>query len=316
MLFWFVLQKFVLAVLFISIIPPPQPPAGAGGADYICGVKSSVYGSREKQFWIFEPEGTESAPVVIFLHGWSAMTPEPYLLWIEHITKKGKIVIYPRYQRDIFTGPEDFTPNAIEEIRDAIEVLATGDHTKPELDKIAVVGHSAGGIIAANIAATAQSSLSQQVKALMCVEPGITERDGRKVVPLYDLASIPEIPMLVVVGDRDKNVGDRDARKIFTQSTDVKTKNYVIVHSDSHGEPELIADHYAPLALKGSTRALNNTVNALDYYGFWKLFDGLCDYAFYGMNREYAFGNTEEQRFMGFWSDGTPVKELEVYEEI
>src|SRR5262249_20574377 len=52
--------------------------------------------------------------------------------------------------------------------------------------------------------------------------------------------------------------------------------------------------------------------NALDYYGLWKLFDGLSDAAFYHRNREYALGNTPEQRFMGRWSDGTPVKELSV----
>ncbi len=58
--------------------------------------------------------------------------------------------------------------------------------------------------------------------------------------------------------------------------------------------------------------AVTGTVNALDYYGFWKLFDGLCDAAFYGKNRNYALGDTPEQRFMGRWSDGPPVKELTV----
>jgi hypothetical protein len=53
-------------------------------------------------------------------------------------------------------------------------------------------------------------------------------------------------------------------------------------------------------------------VNALDFYGTWKLFDGLTDAAFYGKNREYALGNTPQQRFMGVWSDGVPVKELKI----
>ena len=53
-------------------------------------------------------------------------------------------------------------------------------------------------------------------------------------------------------------------------------------------------------------------VNALDYYGTWKLFDALTDAAFYGKNREYALGNTPQQRFMGFWSDGKAIKELVV----
>ena len=53
-------------------------------------------------------------------------------------------------------------------------------------------------------------------------------------------------------------------------------------------------------------------VNAMDFYGTWKLFDALTDAAFNGRNREYALGNTPQQRFMGLWSDGVPVKELKV----
>jgi hypothetical protein len=53
-------------------------------------------------------------------------------------------------------------------------------------------------------------------------------------------------------------------------------------------------------------------VDAIDWYGYWKLFDALCDAAFRGKNRKVALGNTPEQRYMGKWSDGTPVKELVV----
>jgi hypothetical protein len=51
--------------------------------------------------------------------------------------------------------------------------------------------------------------------------------------------------------------------------------------------------------------ALDGRVNALDYFGTWKLFDALEESAFYGRNREYALGNTPQQRYMGKWSDGT-----------
>ena len=74
----------------------------------------------------------------------------------------------------------------------------------------------------------------------------------------------------------------------------------------------MTADHFAPLAPEDPDSSLIGEIDALDYYGFWKLFDGLTDAAFYGKNREYALGNTPEQRFMGLWSDKTPVKELEV----
>lgn len=71
--------------------------------------------------------------------------------------------------------------------------------------------------------------------------------------------------------------------------------------------PDLVADHHAPVCLP---RFLFNTVDAMDYYSTWKLFDALTDYAFNGINGEYCLGNTPEQRFMGLWSDGTHVKEL------
>lgn len=54
----------------------------------------------------------------------------------------------------------------------------------------------------------------------------------------------------------------------------------------------------------------NRTPSALDYYGIWKVFDGLIDAAFYGKSRNYALGHRHEQRFKGLWSDGVPVKEL------
>jgi len=37
--------------------------------------------------------------------------------------------------------------------------------------------------------------------------------------------------------------------------------------------------------------------------------DGLIAAEFYGRYREYALGNTPEQRFMGLWPDGTPIVE-------
>lgn len=51
-------------------------------------------------------------------------------------------------------------------------------------------------------------------------------------------------------------------------------------------------------------------INTLDYYGTWKLFDALLDAGLYNRNRNIALGNTPEQRFMGKWSDGVPVKPL------
>ncbi|MGV8546894.1 chlorophyllase/cutinase-like alpha/beta fold protein, partial [Pseudomonas aeruginosa] len=53
-------------------------------------------------------------------------------------------------------------------------------------------------------------------------------------------------------------------------------------------------------------------IDALDWYGTWKLFDGLTDAAFYNRNRQYALGGTPEQTGLGQRSDGPPVKPIKV----
>jgi hypothetical protein len=57
------------------------------------------------------------------------------------------------------------------------------------------------------------------------------------------------------------------------------------------------------------------SIDALDFFGTWKLFDGLTDAVFYGQNRRYALGSMPEQTFMGLWSDGVAVTPLEVIVE-
>jgi len=339
--------------------PPPQPQTGVGGAEYRHNaVKKSVFGEGNYQYWLYEPADPtpKSAPVVVFSHGWSAMNPKVYGAWIDHIVRRGNIVIYPRYQESLLTPTREFTANAIKAIKDALERLETEGHVKPELDKFALVGHSVGGLLSANIAALAASSGLPTPKVVMCVQPGKTWSLSKRIaVPAEDYSKIPGgVMLLCVVGDKDRLVRDIDAKKIFNEATQIPSgnKNYIIVHSDDHGEPPLVANHFSPCALderydsgekmersggKGRRRLgrrgflerfrrrkeretdelpavqpEKGSIDALDYYAYWKLFDALCDAAFYGKNREYALGNTPQQRFMGKWSDGVPVKELTV----
>ena len=330
--------------------PPEQPLFGPGGAAYRHRtVQKSVYGEAENQYWLFEPANPvpKSAPLVIFLHGWGAVNPKTYGGWIEHIVRKGNIVVYPRYQTGWRYPPEKITGNAAQAVKDAIDQLQSGKHVKPELNKLAVVGHSAGGQTAANLTASAKSFGLPEPKAIMCVEPGKSwNKSERLRIPLKNLSAISsQVLLLSVAGDRDDIASDTDAKRIFRETPQIpySNKNFVIIISDDHGKPALTASHFAPCAVdekydsgektegrkkdgffrseKDGFPDINveknwsvSTVNALDYYGFWKLFDGLCDAAFYGKNRQYALGKTPEQRFMGKWSDGTPVKELVVTE--
>ena len=315
-------------------MPPEQPMSGPGGMDYQHGAaRMTSYGSGNSQYWIFEPTSPtpSSAPLIVFNHGWIAMKPVSYGAWIDHLVRRGNIVVYPRYQSGVLTPIKEMSDNAINAVKDAINTLQNGSHVSPELDKLAIVGHSLGGTITVNMAVYADSVGLPKPKAIMLVEPGQGENFGINILA-EDLSAISsDILMLVIVGADDSEVGDTVARKVMSMTSHISEENrqMLTMYSDKYGDPPLIADHYAPVApderydfnnsglITGLVEKLaqyitGGEVDAYDYYGFWKLFDGLTDYAFYGINKEYALGDTQEQRFMGTWSDGRLVTELHI----
>jgi len=323
--------------------PPRQPDKGPGGADYKHEkVAHSKHGKGVHEYHLYEPAEPKpkTAPVIVFNHGYAAVKPMAYSAWIEHLVKRGHIVIYPRYQAGLYTSRKELTPNAITAVKAALKELQNGERVTPDLEKFAIVGHSAGGIISAAMAASAKEEGLPAPKAIMCIQPGISPW-----FPLGDLKQIPKDALLLTLaGDSDHITGRADAERIIKLTTQIpaRNKNFILLRSDTHGKPNLRAGHLAPIAvspadaaalkaLKFQLRNLLKRVNednvdnerdlddplmtdALDYYGCWKLFDGLCDAAFHNRHREYALGDTPQQRFMGKWSDGKAVRELEVVE--
>ena len=332
-----VLLTIAAATRADTVTQPKQPSSGPGSTWLAhTSVIRERYGVGNAQFWIYEPGNPKpaTAPVIVFLHGWSATNPAAYGAWIDHLVGRGNIVIYPRYQADIRTLPAKFLPNTLLAVQSALSLLkAEPGHVRPELDHVAVVGHSAGGNLAADLGAIAAQAGIPLMRAVMCVAPGGTTGIPMFRINLVDLSTVPSTTlMLAVVGDDDHIAGTTDAMRIFQETTAIpaSNKNYVILHSDRHGQPPIVANHFAPAAVDSDyddpgtsdqsggeqpidgDSATSRRPDAAAYYGYWKLFDALCDAAFYGFNRDYALGNTPKQRFMGVWSDGTPVTELEI----
>lgn len=282
--------------------PPGQPTSGPGGSDVpYAAVLESVHGSGDTQYWIFEPAapGTGSHPLVVFLHGWNVLTPESYRGWLEHLARRGNVVVYPRYQSSAFTPPGTFTGNAVAAVRDALAELAMPGHAVVDTTRAGVVGHSFGGVLAANLAARAATDGLPALRAVMCAEPGTR---GFGVYEDYGDVPVGTL-LLAVAGDDDVVVGTADARRIFLETTSVPLadKDFVLLRTDTHGTPALVADHEAPGG--GVTVELD----AFDWRGFWRWFDALLDAAFTGANRDVCLGNTALQRDLGLWSDGVPV---------
>jgi len=299
---------------------PDQPESGYGGATYR-HAKTTCHTYREgvEQFWVFEPaEPTpETAPVVVFNHGWMGMKPDTYEGWVTHIVRRGSIVIYPRYQTGVMTLPLTFTRNAIDAVKRALVELKKDGHVKPDLEKFAIVGHSAGGAITADMAARASAEKLPAPKALMIVTPGRGMVNARsRFFPPADYRQIPrDLYALVLAADEDRVVGDGAAKDIYRglSHVDPDRRDYIVVRTDRHGERPFLGNHPGPCSpLRPHSLVIDRRIDAVDYYVYWRLFDALLDVAFNGADPRHCLGNTPEQRFTGRWSDGTPIRELVV----
>lgn len=88
--------------------PPQQPLDGPGGSHLAHADLRQWHGGEQgSEYWLFTPAAPVPAlvPLVVFVHGWSLMQPDLYRAWIEHIVRRGAIVLYPRYRQNLRRRP-------------------------------------------------------------------------------------------------------------------------------------------------------------------------------------------------------------------
>lgn len=318
------------------VVLPGQPAAGPGGGDYVhAKVNSARFGDGGDQYWLFQPADPEpaEAPVVVFLHGFGGIEPRSYGSWIQHIVRKGHIVIYPRYQASLLSPIAEMQDNALRAVLSAWEKLNSEGSVRPRSDKMAWVGHSFGGILATNLSAAFEVNGLPQPGALMLVQPA-----GTRQLEVASLEGLPDDTLaLLILGDADNLVTEAGVGPYIDRLLDLPGGNVemITIRSDDRGPTPLVADHLSPLAvdptfppdssgsaakrtrwgrrkwqIRGQLPQVDAPPDALDFYGYWKLLDGLLDASFRGKNREFALGNTPEQRFMGRLSNGAAVTPL------
>ena len=306
-----------------DVRPPAQPADGPGGRDYRhASVRYRIYGEGTTAYWLFKPADPvpSLAPLVLFFRGHGSGRPMHHASWIEHLVRRGNIVLFPTYRPSGEKAPfEQLLRNMVALVKDSLREQAS-HAARPDLDRVAVVGHSYGGILGAHFVATAQDEGLPSPKVLMSVLPA----EGAALrAPAEALGGIrPGTLLLVVVAEDDRIARDTGGRAIYLGARQVPTedRNLVVLRSDYHGTPPLVANHRSPAAERPSTwlppgrpaREDARHSDALNFYGYWKFLDGLSDAAFLGHHRIYALGDTPQQRFMGLWSDGTPVREPRV----
>lgn len=310
---------------------PVQPLEGPGGNIYPHEAMTAWQsGINHERYQVFEPAGPtlEKAGLVILLHDWLTEDPEYYMGLIRHLCRRGKVVLFPRFQG---TGAmdEDYHSNIVWSVKDYLLQAFARKGTQVDRDRVAIIGHGAGAILAANVAASADYFGLPLPASLMLIMP------HQRSLKLLDLTGISRRTRMVVLsGDQADPVNDQIAREIYYAANRVKSDNkiFITVLSDYYGQPPLIADELAPLSperplyerlvvrrrhefvkmfrerrVAGTLRAQH--IDAFDWFAIFRVFDAL-EQTLSGQTSLNIFKNTPELRFMGYWSDGRKLKGL------
>ena len=327
-MFYFKVITFISFSVFLfnlnPISQPSQKNEGCGGKSYTHNkVKFEEYGNYKNGYFLFEPESPrpDSAPVVVFLHGYSAYNPMVFGKWIKHLVLKGNIVIFPKYQKNLSVPKTDkFDDYAIVGIENAYKELHSGNHVKPDNSPLCMVGHSFGGAIIAKLLNDQGDYEFPKPETAFLVSPGTGPFKKFEYDDYSKISS--DVQLLVMVSQGDLTVGDRFGKKVFETAVNTPKRNLIRQFEDDHGKPKIRHGHTESYARDKEfdsgrhgysyQRAKRSHLDPTDYNGYWKLLDALMDCSRNGENCNIAFGNSSEQRSLGNWSDGTPIKELEI----
>jgi dienelactone hydrolase len=238
--------------------PPQQPEQGPGGRDYKSAeVVKRAIGTASSGTFVFHGNDAPAKPrpVVVFLHSWGAVNPALYGGWIEHLARKGNLVLFPRFQDVNRSRPADASNLAEDLIQSALVALAEDANARPDRERVAFIGHSAGVPIALNLAAGVSAGKVPAPKLIFGLMPGgIASNEKERGILLRDLSAIDSSTLIIAMsGDRDYLPSDRASRLLLQGASAVPAtrKLFMRAGSDDHGFPALTAT----LASPGSPKA-------------------------------------------------------------
>jgi acetyl esterase/lipase len=221
--------------------------SGCGGGGSSAPAKPSVVGPIGKGgegVWLFRPAG-EPKRIVIFFHGQGGpeeTTPANHRPWIDHLVRRGAIVLYPRYETDYSGAVLDAAETGV---RHAMQRL--GPQTLPVL----ALGYSRGAALAVEYAAAAPGQHLPVPDAIESVNPVPYGEQAR----IVDLRPIRGSTILsILVSDQDPHATDGMTLLLDRLRKADFPADQVRLHvARSHGS--FTADHLAPLSSSTAARA-------------------------------------------------------------
>ena len=229
-----------------AVAPPATPQT-----DLPATVAVRYVGTGANGAWVLRPRGSgeRRLPVVLFAHGWFATNPSLYRGWVAHLIAAGNEVVYPTYQTPPYASPSTALRSLVRGVRSA---LALRDAPVDPATLVAI-GHSAGGALIADYAATARGEGLPEPRAIFSAYPGRKLPRLDPHIPATDLARVPAGTLVEArASPTDRTVGEAEAQRIVARTTAVPRnhRRLVIVRSAQAG------DHLGPQRDDAASRRL------------------------------------------------------------
>lgn len=253
--------------------------------------------------YVFRPEGGDGrVPVIFFAPGYNNNDPDEYRALVDHIVSRGYALIYAPFQ--ILSGDLSLHEKRYDTIWAGFDEAVERYGDSFDLDRVGYVGHSYGGaaIFAMALRGIERRGWGREGLLLYSMAPWYYYQ-----MSLRDFVNFPSHARLVVqVFENDGVCDHRMGKELFDRvNLPSSEKDFIMLRSDQRQGGRLDASHGTP--------SRGTEVNALDHYGIYRIFDALAEYTFNGdpAGKRVALGNGgAEQRYMGLWPDGQPVREL------
>jgi dienelactone hydrolase len=235
------LTPVVLAALFVVA------GCGGGGGGAAVSTRPSVEAVQPRQAkgaWIFRPVGKPKR-LVIFFHGQGGeieATPQNHRRWIDHLVKRGAVVVYPRYEQVYSQAVLD---PAVAGVRRATRRL--------ELKGLPVLalGYSRGAALAVEYAAVAKREHLPVPDAVESVNP-VPYGETARIVDLRPLKR--RTILAVIVSEKDPHASD-GAGLLFQRLREAGFPGAQIELNIARSRGGFTADHLAPLGSSAAARS-------------------------------------------------------------
>ena len=290
---------------------------------------SSIQGDYEEDVvfsvYIAQPKDHDGMmPLAIILHGFANPFFESYVDWVETLASRGTAVAFIQYPSDVMPPGHDtfelheeagmsnhpyHIPRAVA-IDSALEFMTTLLPENVDSDFLLIGGHSLG----AGYALLALDWALEKDWGSQALFVSLEAPYARPVQEhlQIDTTRIPDNFLAhVAVSEDDMSVSD--CFGVYHQELLGEGALFIEIPSDRYGFPRLVASHYLQ-----ATEAHDDLAD----WGFYRRVASQSNWLVASLQgdesneSEYRnqLTNTDELRYMGEWSDGTPVLRLRTYE--